>query len=272
MGRLDGKVAIVTGTARGTGEQIQRLFVEEGARVLGVDVRDELGRAVAASLGEEAAYRHVDVREASDWAAAVADAEGRFGPVDVLVNNAAVLEVASFEEHTVERMREVLDVNLVGPFLGMQAVLPGMTGRGAGSIVNVGSIDALEGEVGIAAYGASKWGLRGLTKCAALELGRRGVRVNLVAAAPGSEEMSKPFFEATATRIKAFVDAGGKLELGGAPTLPMGRGVGTIGHVARMCAFLASDDAGFCNGGDYAVDGGFTAGHIFPGTPGTYGP
>ncbi len=272
MGRLDGKVALVTGTARGTGAEIQRLFVEEGARVMGVDVLDELGEAVAAPLGDAAAYQHVDVRDPSDWSAAVAATVARFGPVDVLVNNAAVLEVASFEEHSHDRFRDVIDVNLVGPFLGMQAVLPGMAERGAGSIVNVGSIDSLEGEVGITAYGASKWGLRGLTKCAALELGRQGVRVNLVAAAPGSDDMSKPFFEATTAKLKAFMAAGGKAELGSPPVQPMGRGVGTTRHVAHMCAFLASDDAGYCNGGDYAVDGGFTAGHIFPGSPGTYGP
>ena len=270
MGRLDGKVAIVTGAARGTGEATARLFVEEGARVLLVDVLDELGEKVAAELGAAARYQRLDVRRAEDWAVGVEAAGSAFGPVDVLVNNAAVLEVATFEEHSLERFQEVLDVNLVGPFLGMQAVIPGMDAAGGGSIVNVGSIDSLEGEVGIAAYGASKWGLRGLTKCAALELGRRRIRVNLVAAAPGSKEMSAPFLEQTTKRLKDRIDQGLEVDLAGPPVQPMGRGIGSVRDVARMIAFLASDEASFCNGGDYAVDGGFTAGHIFPGSPGTY--
>lgn len=270
MGKLEGKVAIVTGASRGTGEATARVFLEEGARVLLVDVLDELGEKVAAELGSATAYHRLDVRKPEDWATAVAAAEQAFGAVNVLVNNAAILEVASFEEHTHARFQEVLDVNLVGPFLGMQAVIPGMDEAGGGSIVNVGSIDSLEGEVGIAAYGASKWGLRGLTKCAALELGRRGIRVNLVAAAPGSKEMSAPFFAATTQRLQERIKAGDEIELAGAPVPPMGRGVGTVRHVAQMVAFLASEESAYCNGGDYAVDGGFTAGHIFPGSPGTY--
>ena len=271
MPRLAGKTAIVTGAARGTGAEIARLFVEEGARVLLADVRDELGQEVAAELGEAACLSSARRAERrGTGAAGLALAHERFGPVDVLVNNAAILEVETFEGHAPDTFRNVLDVNLVGPFLGMQAVLPDLDapGRG-GSIVNVGSIDSLEGEVGIAAYGASKWGLRGLTKCAALELGRRGVRVNLVAAAPGSREMSAPFHERSTERLRAFVEAGGKPELGTPPVAPMGR-VGTPRDVAQMVCFLASDESRFCNGGDYAVDGGFTAGHIFPGAPGTY--
>ncbi len=269
MGRLDGKSAIVSGAARGTGEATARLFVAEGARVLLVDVLDELGEKVAAELGEAARYRHVDVRRPEDWAGGVEAAERAFGPVNVLVNNAAVLEVAAFEEHTPERFQDVLAVNLVGPFLGMRAVIAGMDEAGGGSIINVGSVDSLEAEVGIAAYGASKWGLRGLTKCAALEFGRRGIRVNLVAAGPGSREMSAPFLEQSAKQLKARIDQGLEVDLGGAPVHPMGR-AGTVHHVAQMIAFLASDESAFCNGGDYAVDGGFTAGHIFPGSPGTY--
>ena len=269
MGKLDGKVALITGAARGTGEATARLFVEEGARVLLVDVLDELGEKVAAGLGDRARYQHMDVRRAEDWQAAVETATAAYGPVNVLVNNAAILEVATFEDHTHERIRDVLDVNLVGPFLGMQAVIPGMDAAGGGSIVNIGSIDSLEGEVGIAAYGASKWGLRGLTKCAALELGRRGIRVNLVAAAPGSKEMSASFMAETTERLKRRIKEGLEVDLAGPPVQPMA-GVGEVRHVAQMAAFLASDESGYCNGGDYAVDGGFTAGHIFPGSPGTY--
>ncbi len=267
MGRLDGKIAIVTGAARGTGEATARLFVAEGARVLLADVRDEPGEKVAAELGDAAAYQRLDVRSPDDWSAGVAAAEAAFGPVDALVNNAAILEVASFEEHTHERFQEVIEVNLVGPFLGMQAVIPGMAEAGAGSIVNVGSVDSLEAEVGIAAYGASKWGLRGLTKCAALELGRRGIRVNLVAAGPGSSEMSAPFLERSASRLKERLEQGAKLELGGPPVHPMS-GAGSIRHVAQMIAFLASDDAASCTGADFPVESGNLAGAITRGTPG----
>ena len=168
MGRLDGKVAIVTGAARGIGAETARAFVREGARVLLGDVLDEAGAKTAAELGAAACYRRLDVRHEADWAAAVAETRMRFGPVSVLVNNAAILEVASIEETTRARLAELLDVNLIGPFLGTQAVLPEMRAAGGGSIVNVASIDALEGEVGVAAYSASKWGLRGLSKCAAL--------------------------------------------------------------------------------------------------------
>jgi 3alpha(or 20beta)-hydroxysteroid dehydrogenase len=265
MGRLEGKVAIVTGAARGIGAEAARLFVREGARVLLVDVLDERGAQTAAELGPAAAYRRLDVRREADWAAAVAAAHERFGPVAVLVNNAAILEVATIAETSRARLAELLEVNLIGAFLGIQAVLPGMRAAGGGSIVNVASIDALEGEVGVAAYAASKWGLRGLSKCAALELGRYGIRVNAVHPGGGNAEMREPAMR----RVREELARGTKIDFSGMPRHPLGRSL-TLAEAAHVIAFLASDEASFCSGGDYAVDGAFTAGHIVPGAPGTY--
>ena len=265
MGRLDGKVAIVTGAARGIGAEAARVFVREGAHVLLGDVRDELGEKTAAELGPAALYQRLDVRREEDWAAAVAAARERFGALHVLVNNAAILEVATIEETTRARLAELLDVNLIGPFLGTQAVLPALRAAGGGSIVNVASIDALEGEVGVAGYAASKWGLRGLTKCAALELGRFGVRVNAVHPGGGNPEMREPALR----RVQEEMRRGTKIDFSGAPRRPLGRGA-TLAEIANVILFLASDESSFCSGADFAVDGAFTAGHIVPGAPGTY--
>ncbi len=263
MARLDGKVAIVTGAARGTGEETAKLFVEEGARVVLGDVLGERGAEVAAELGLRAVYTRLDVRSEADWAAAVALAHTRFGPLNVLVNNAAILTVAAIDETPRARVAEILDVNLIGPYLGIQAVLPDMKAQRGGSIVNVTSIDALEGEVGVSAYGASKWGLRGLTKCAALELGHLGIRVNNVCPAGGGKEMSAPFYQKLADDIRS---GRRKLPPGGNPKQPLGRSL-TLREIALAIAWLASDESSFCNAIDLAVDGGFTAGHIFPGAP-----
>jgi 3alpha(or 20beta)-hydroxysteroid dehydrogenase len=265
MGRLDGKVAIVTGAARGIGAETARAFVREGARVLLGDVLDERGQKTAAELGPAARYRRLDVRDEGAWAAAVAEASERFGPPNVLVNNAAILEVAAIEETSRARFAELLDVNLIGPFLGIQAALPAMRAAGGGSIVNVASIDALEGEAGVAAYAASTWGLRGLTRCAALELGRWSIRVNAVHPGGGNAEMREP----AVRRVREELARGAKIDFSGLPRQPLGRSV-TLAEIASVILFLASDEASFCSGGDYAVDGAFTAGHIVPGAPGTY--
>jgi 3alpha(or 20beta)-hydroxysteroid dehydrogenase len=263
MSRLDGKVALITGAARGTGEETARVFVERGACVLLTDVLDERGAKVAAELGERAVYRTLDVREPAQWAAAVAEAKRRFGAPNVLVNNAAILTVAALDETPPERAREIFDVNLLGPLLGIQAVLPDMRALGGGSIVNVASIDALEGETGVAAYGASKWGLRGLTKCAGLELAHLGIRVNTVCPAGGGKEMSAPWYAKLADEIASGKR---KVDFSGQPRQPLGREL-TLREIALAIAWLASDESSYCNAMDLAVDGGFTAGHIFPGAP-----
>jgi 3alpha(or 20beta)-hydroxysteroid dehydrogenase len=171
--------------------------------------------------------------------------------------------VAALDETPPERAREILDVNVLGPLLGIQAVLPAMRELGGGSIVNVASIDALEGEVGVAAYGASKWGLRGLTKCAGLELAHLGIRVNAVCPAGGGKEMTDPWYAKLAEEIRS---GRRKVDLAGQPRQPLGREP-TLREIALAIAWLASDESSFCNALDLAVDGGFTAGHIFPGAP-----
>ncbi len=259
MGRMDGKVAIVTGAARGTGAETARLLAEHGAKVCVADVLDERGEGHAGGLGASAFFQHLDVRREGDWARALEAVHERFGPVDVLVNNAAVLDVRPIAELDVEVARNILDVNLIGPMIGTRTVLPDMEAKGAGAIVNLGSIDAMEGMGWVAPYGASKFGLRGFTKCAALELGQKGIRVNLVCPAGGNRELTEGFTENLSKRVAA----GEKLEVKGLDHGVMGGRHAAPRDIANVILFLASDEAAFCNGAEYMVDGGHTAGHIW---------
>jgi 3alpha(or 20beta)-hydroxysteroid dehydrogenase len=265
MGRLEDKVAIVTGTARGTGAVIARLFVEEGASVLLSDVRDEMGEKIAAELGPTAAYRHLDVRSEADWQAAVDDVRGRFGGrIDVLVNNAAVLKIASIEDTGPEDLRALFEVNQLGPFLGIRAVAPVMREQGGGSIVNVASSDGVKGMNGVAGYASTKWGLRGITKATAMELARHRIRVNSVCPEAGSPEMSAPF-------LPANVDPAVAAEANADQLLKSPEGYtfeDRIRDVARTVLFLASDDCPTATAADIVVDGGLTAGYRQPGIPG----
>jgi len=203
---LDGTVAIITGAARGTGEATARRFAEEGARVLVADVLDEQGGDVAAKLGEQAMYQHLDVTEPDDWAAAVEAVTAHFGDPGVLVNNAAILDVGSIAGMDPAVLTRLVAVNQIGPYLGIQAVIEPMKRLGGGSIVNVASIDAIEGSNGVAAYTSSKWGLRGLSKAAAVELGCHGIRVNTVCPGGGSSEMIAPFMEEAIERLSNLTE------------------------------------------------------------------
>ncbi|MFE7582971.1 glucose 1-dehydrogenase [Streptomyces gardneri] len=240
---LTGKVALVTGAARGMGEAEARLLVALGARVVLTDVREAEGEATAASLGPAARFVRHDVTDERSWNTAVATAVDTFGRLDVLVNNAAIYSTSPIVDEDPARLEALLRVNLIGPFLGIRAVAAAMRAGGGGSIVNISSQAGLQGIWGHGAYGAAKWGLRGLTKTAALELGPDGIRVNSVH--PG----------AIATAMTAHLDTSAH------PAAPLGR-FGQPDEVARLVAFLASDDASYLSGAELAVDGGASAGRM----------
>jgi 3alpha(or 20beta)-hydroxysteroid dehydrogenase len=248
VGRLDGKVALITGGARGMGKSHVRHFVAEGARVVFGDVLDDRGAYVAAGLGEESCrYLHQDVTSEDDWAAAVALAVETFGKLDVLVNNAGILAFAGIAEMPLADFRRVLEVNAVGCWLGMKAVIEPMTKAGGGSIVNISSIEGFTGAAGLSAYSASKFAVRGMTKVAARELAQFGIRVNSVH--PGG----------VLTRM--IVDSAGARE-GGEDFIkatPLARFAEPI-EISRLVAYLASDDSSFSTGSEFVADGGILAG------------
>jgi 3alpha(or 20beta)-hydroxysteroid dehydrogenase len=175
--QLAGRVAVVTGGARGIGAAVVAALADDGARVVAADVLDTDGKELADRLGEAVTYAHLDVTDPEGWQAVLGEAERTWGPVSVLVNNAGVVEFAPIETSSDAVFRRVLDIDLVGAFYGMRAVLPAMRRAGGGVVVNVSSTAGLQGYAGIAGYVAAKWGLRGLTKAAALEFAPDGVRV-----------------------------------------------------------------------------------------------
>jgi 3alpha(or 20beta)-hydroxysteroid dehydrogenase len=250
MGRLDGKVALVTGAARGQGAAVVRRFADEGALVVVADVLDDVGKEVAEEIGEAASFRHLDVSDEADWADAVRETTATFGRVDVLVNNAGVLHLAPIADHTVEDFQRVVAVNQLGTFLGIRAVATAMTEGGGGSIVNVSSIEGLAGAPFLIAYNATKFAIRGMTKTAALELGRSGIRVNSVH--PG-------LIETDMTRAAA----GDAANLQAACTSLPVRRAGRPDDITGVMTFLASDESAYCTGAEFVVDGGATAGHAF---------
>jgi 3alpha(or 20beta)-hydroxysteroid dehydrogenase len=264
MGRLEGKIAVVTGAAQGTGAVVAARIAAEGGQVVVADVRDDRGHEVVAAIGDAARYVHCDVTNEDDWAATIAAASA-LGGLDVLVNNAAVLQLSAIEETTVADYRRVFDVNELGTFLGIRAAIGPMRERGAGSIVNISSIDGVFVTPGTAAYSASKFAVRGLTKTAALELGRFGIRVNAVCPAAGNHEM-------VAEALPPDFDFGAPRETGGSGGYrhprPLDRR-GRMEDVADAVVFLASDESAFVSGADLMVDGAMSVGMIIPGQPGT---
>jgi 3alpha(or 20beta)-hydroxysteroid dehydrogenase len=247
MRRLAGRVGIVTGAARGMGEATARAFVAEGAQVVLVDKRDELGTALAASLGDDATYISADVTEVEGWERVVATARDAFGGADILVNNAGIIRVRPLLETDLDLFRKVIDTNLVSAFLGIRTVAPLLIERGGGSIVNVSSPQGIEGRANMSAYTASKFGVRGLTRTAAIELGPLGIRVNCVVPGPVRTAM---------TEREGWADADYDRAYGGYPLARMGQ----PDEVAAVTVFLASDDSSFCTGADFVADGGVLAG------------
>ncbi|MGO4312341.1 SDR family NAD(P)-dependent oxidoreductase [Pseudomonas sp. KB_15] len=256
MKRLANKIAIVTGGARGMGAHTCRLFVEEGAQVIIADLLETEGQALAGELGDAASFRRLDVSNEEHWQQLVAETVERFGRIDVLVNNAAVLVFGSLEQLSKADFERALSINLTGTFLGIHSVAPIMREQRAGSIVNISSVDGLRGVNALAAYVSSKWGVRGLTKVAALELGPHGVRVNSVHPGGVDTQMSNP---TGVSRDK--LDSQYR-------QVPLQR-IGAPEEIARATLFLASDDASYCNGSELSVDGGAAAGFYYEGLPGS---
>jgi len=262
MGRLDGKVALISGAARGTGETTARLFAKEGARVVVGDILRERGEEVVKDVGANARFVPLDVTDERSWAEAMRQTVAEFGALNVLVNNAAVLDVAAIDETTLDNFTRVLHVNVIGTFLGVRAAIEPMKAAGGGSIVNVGSIDSLETHNGLVAYSASKWGVRSISKTAAIELGQYNIRVNTVCPGPGNPQMIQPFVEQAIARMQKTGEPPGPM-----PLHPAARR-GEMIDVARAILYLASDESDYVSGTDLAVDGGGTAGKVMPGAPG----
>jgi 3alpha(or 20beta)-hydroxysteroid dehydrogenase len=236
MGRVDGKVTLISGGARGMGAADARALVAEGGKVVIGDILDDEGKTLADELGESARYVHLDVTEPEQWDAAVNVAVEAFGSLTSLVNNAGIVALGKIGQFDMDKFRKVIDVNLTGTFLGMQAVVEQLKAAGGGSIINVSSIEGLRGAPMVHPYVASKWAVRGLSKSAAIELGPKNIRVNSL----------HPGFIRT-PMTKHFPDD--------MVTAPLRR-PGQPEEVAAFVVFLVSDESSFSTGAEFIVDGG----------------
>ncbi|WP_430647461.1 glucose 1-dehydrogenase [Agromyces sp. GXS1127] len=241
MARVSGKVALISGGARGMGASHARLLVQEGAKVVIGDLLDDEGAALAAELGEaNARYVHLDVTDYAQWESAVATATEVFGRLDVVVNNAGIANFGSIEDYTLEAWDTILKINLTGVFYGIKSAIPALKESGAGSIINISSTAGLQGYEALPGYNAAKFGVRGLTKNAALDLGRYNIRVNSVhpgvIRTPMTEELETPQNHVALHRV------GEPIEL------------------SNLILFLASDESSFSTGAEFIADGGETAG------------
>jgi 3alpha(or 20beta)-hydroxysteroid dehydrogenase len=239
-GRLEGKVALISGASKGQGEAEARLFVAEGAAVVLGDVLDAQGEAVAASLGDRARYVHLDVSNEDDWKQAVRTASDTFGGLDVLINNAGIIRIGMMADVSLDEYMSVINVNQIGCWLGMKSASAVM--RSGGSIINISSMNGVMPGAGIMSYVASKFAIRGMTKAAALELGPKGIRVNSIH--PGA--------------ILTDMARAGLAGIPGNPLakLPIPR-IGEPEEVARLALFLASDESSYSTGSEFVIDGGW---------------
>jgi 3alpha(or 20beta)-hydroxysteroid dehydrogenase len=239
-GRLAGKVALVSGGARGMGASHVRALVTEGAKVLFGDILDHEGELVAKEIGDSARYIHLDVSQAEDWERAVAIALAEFGGVDILVNNAGILNIGLIEDYEISEWHRILDINVTGVFLGIRAVVKPMKAAGRGSIINISSIEGMAGTVASHGYTASKFAVRGLTKSTALELGPSGIRVNSIH--PGLIK----------TPMTAWIPEDIFQTALGRAAEPH--------EVSNLVVYLASDESSYSTGSEFVVDGGCVAG------------
>ncbi|MGW7044954.1 SDR family NAD(P)-dependent oxidoreductase [Streptomyces avermitilis] len=254
MGKLDGRVVLISGAARGQGEQEARLFVEEGAKVVVADVLDDQGEALAKEIG--ARYVHLDVRQEDDWHAAVTVAKDAYGHIDGLVNNAGILRFNDLVGTPLAEFQQIVQVNQVGVFLGIKTVAPEIEAAGGGTIVNTASYAGLTGMAYVGAYTATKHAIVGLTRVAALELAAKKIRVNAVCPGAIDTAMSNPSQldpgadpEETA---RALDELYGRL-------VPLGR-IGRPEEVARLALFLSGEDSSYITGQPFVIDGGWLAG------------
>lgn len=256
-GRLQDKVAIVTGGARGMGAATSRAFAREGATVVIADVLEAEGQALAAELGGAAMFHRLDVADEQGWITLVEAVVARDGRIDALVNNAAVVAFAPIVELTAEQIDRVLGINVKGAMLGLKHVGARMCAAGRGAVVNISSVDGLRGANALSLYSSSKWAVRGLTKSAALEFGPLGVRVNSVHPGGVDTVMGNPQALAGAAKNVGY------------ERVPLQR-IGEPEEIAAASLFLCSDEASYVTGAELAVDGGWAAGyyhHYLPGAP-----
>ncbi len=251
MGELEGKVVFVTGAARGIGAECARRCVEEGARVVVADRRGEDARTIARELEDRARGSaraiELDVADGGGWTQAMAETEKAFGRLDGLVNCAGILRVLPLEKASEEIFRKLIDVNLIGTFLGLQAAIEPMKRAGGGSIVNFSSVQGLEGRAGFALYSATKFGIRGLTRTAAIELGPHGIRVNDVVPGPTRTKMTEREGWTEDDYERAYAST------------PIGR-MARAREIAELVLVLLSSRSSFCTGADFLADGGVLAG------------
>ncbi|MCQ9181453.1 SDR family oxidoreductase [Streptomyces sp. IBSBF 2953] len=252
MGKLDGRVVLVTGAARGQGEQEARLFRAEGAEVVIADVLDEQGSALAEEIG--ALYVHLDVGREDAWQSAVRAAQDAHGRIDGLVNNAGILRFNALTDTPLDEFMQVVQVNQVGCFLGVKTVAPVMAD--GGTIVNTASYTAVTGMAAVGSYAATKHAVLGLTRVAALELAPRGIRVNAVCPGAIDTAMSNPsLLDPDADREETAKAIDGLYR----KLVPMGR-IGRPEEVARLALFLTCDDSSYITGQPFVIDGGWLAG------------
>jgi 3alpha(or 20beta)-hydroxysteroid dehydrogenase len=240
MGRVDGKVALISGGARGMGASHARALVAGGAKVVTGDILDDEGIALAKELGDAARFVHLDVTQPDQWKAAVDVALREFGTLNVLINNAGIINGNNLRTFPLADWQKIIDINLTGTFLGMQVAVAPMIAAGGGSIINISSVEGLRGSPLLYGYVASKYGVRGLAKAAALELAQYKIRVNSIH--PGL--IRTPM---TAGIPEDFLQ------------IPLGRGA-EPGEVSACVVYLASDESSYSTGGEFLVDGGLTAG------------
>ncbi len=246
MGKLDGRVVLVTGAARGQGEQEARLFREEGAEVVVADVLDDQGQDLAKEIG--ALYVHLDVGREEEWRVAVGTVVAAYGRVDGLVNNAGILRFNTLVDTPLDEFMRIVRVNQVGVFLGIKTTGPRIAAAGGGTIVNTASYTGMTGMAYVGAYAASKHAIVGLTRVAALELADQGVRVNAVCPGAIDTAMSDP-----------GAGAGGATDALYRKLVPLGR-IGRPEEVARLALFLSCDDSSYITGQPFVIDGGWLAG------------